>query len=424
MDADMTQTRTPWLPLLVLPTLLAACLPNPGMPGSAAVGAADLPKPGDVQTFIVRDGDQDKQRLTYRAVALEDAVPGAGAQPTALVLETVTPGVGAGGTPVPATATEAEVKAFLRDHWDAHVGGKDDAGVNGQEFQAVLAANGLDIPQFLQLWRGSRLSLADFTRFWTVLDEALGDADHPQAVRDLRQALGRHQLTLGDLIAVLAKEPKGTSAIALPEAAVTTFFQRLQAQKVTVVHLFTAAVRAKKDLATTVQDVLAMKVQAAAASVALPDLESYTPTWLAVDDGKTTNLTGFFYVPDTSIMFPADCTSYTTALRSLVTSAGVTVAQWRLYAKAVCYPSAMYGMSGQTRIGEIGVQDLSFPDSRYRAYLTMGLDTNDTTHWVSSTLKIATAGLVPFPVCLIEDGDELDRRSGFHQPSEVKLAYF
>ncbi|MNK58898.1 hypothetical protein D3C87_779970 [compost metagenome] len=62
------------------------------------------------------------------------------------------------------TLTVDELKAFLRDHWDAHVDGVDDKGQNLEDLLRYLKSMSLNIEDFVVPFQKSGKSLSDYTK--------------------------------------------------------------------------------------------------------------------------------------------------------------------------------------------------------------------------------------------------------------------
>jgi hypothetical protein len=257
----------------VLLTALASCSPpNAATPATAApAGLADL-KPGEVIPFSYLVNDREARTLRFRIMQLEE--PGfrtaSGEAPTPVtVLESDSYLDGSEAEDAAtATATPEAVRAFLKDQWDAHVGGVDDAGVNGAEFVRLMTDTGMDPALFLKLYQASRLSLPDFVELVTIIDTATGNADDDQGVRDVHQALHAYGLTLGDLVAVLNVAAGGTlpadktDKLGLPKDTAKAFFQTLAKKDSSLATLLAETVAANRKVIDSVRQVLAMSTLA------------------------------------------------------------------------------------------------------------------------------------------------------------------
>jgi hypothetical protein len=217
---------------------LAACQ-SPSQPARAPEAVlAD----GETIPVSVTSNGQEDYRMVFTAIQLEEpafrAMAAGQAVPPVPVLTswsdsgsdaTAEPGI---GMPLQPVLTPDEVRQFVQRQWDAYKGGEADAGYNVSELLAELADNGLDVNRFIALHRESRLSLADFVTWLSILDDDYGSPDGDTAVLALSRTLHDQGLTTDRFIMALtmttgAGTPSETGILALPEAAARDIFRGL-----------------------------------------------------------------------------------------------------------------------------------------------------------------------------------------------------
>lgn len=146
---------------------------NPAGPGDIAPGALF----DGSATLVGEDGrETEVSRILYEAVNLEtdESLPNA-----VVLFVKEEKHLDASGNMVKSevSASAADmVRGFLDEHWDAHAGGKDDAGVNAAEFVEALRKYNIPPDGFVELF-GAAGSMSELYEILDAYKEVFFDAD-------------------------------------------------------------------------------------------------------------------------------------------------------------------------------------------------------------------------------------------------------
>ncbi len=207
--------------------LAALLLATACTPPTTTADEQEGPKAGQTLPLTILEGDQEVYRATMVLRNLE--VPEArtrnaeGIEEDLIALvqaeDLVDSAYAARRGVVAPLVSEEEIVAFLDQHWDAAIGGKDDPGRNASEFLDQLTDMGIDAPTFLAEFKKLGLPLAEYLKLIALID-AYDDPTGDDGFHEFVQTLAWYKLTLKDFL------------LYVQDAGLTTaqFFEALRAK--------------------------------------------------------------------------------------------------------------------------------------------------------------------------------------------------